>query len=72
MEMTPTSAYSMAVAGILSAGHSLDEDAARIAADPTDIGALVDRTVQPYAVAANAAVLRAAREADQYLFDAWA
>jgi hypothetical protein len=28
--------------------------------------------VQPYAVAANAAVLRAAREDDRYLFDAWA
>jgi precorrin-6x reductase len=72
MEMTPTSAYSMAVAGILSAGHALDEDAARVAADPTDISALVDSTVQPYAVAANAAALRAARETDQHLFDAWA
>lgn len=66
------SAYSMAVSGILTASHSLDEDAARVAADPTDLTALVDSTVQPYAVAANAAVLRAAHEADQYLFDAWA
>ena len=39
---------------------------------PTDVHALVDATTQPLAVAANAIVLRAAREADRYLFDAWA
>jgi hypothetical protein len=72
MEIRPTNAYSMATAGIVSAGHALNDDAARIARDPTDIEAMVDSTVQPYAVAANATVLRAVRETDRYLFDAWA
>ena len=72
MEIRPTGAYSMATAGIVSAGHSLDNDAARVARDPTDIEALVDSTVQPYAAAANATVLRAVRDTDRYLFDAWA
>ncbi len=72
MQTAPTSAYASAFTGIFTAMHALDEDAARVAADPTDVHALVDATTQPLAVAANAIVLRAAREADRYLFDAWA
>jgi hypothetical protein len=72
MQTAPTSAYSMALSGMFTAMHALDADAAKVAADPTDVHALVDATAQPLAVAANAIVLRAAREADRYLFDAWA
>jgi hypothetical protein len=72
MEIRPTSAYAMAVAGVMTAGQMLDDDAARVAADPFDIGALVDSTVQPYAAAANVRVLEAARDMDRSLFDAYA
>ncbi len=72
MQTAPTSAYASALSGIFTAMHALDADAAKVAADPTDVHALVDATTQPLAVAANAIVLRAAREADRYLFDAWA
>jgi hypothetical protein len=72
MQTPPPNAYSSALSGIFTAMHALDTDAAKVAADPTDVHALVDATTQPLAVAANAIVLRAAREADRYLFDAWA
>jgi len=72
MQTAPPSAYTSALTGIFTAMHALDADAAKVAADPTDVHALVDATTQPLAVAANAIVLRAAREADRYLFDAWA
>jgi hypothetical protein len=72
MQTAPTSAYSMALSGMFTAMHALDADAAKVAADPTDVEALVDATTQPLAVAANAIVLCAAREADRYLFEAWA
>jgi hypothetical protein len=72
MQTPPPSAYASALSGIFTAMHALDADAAKVAADPTDVHALVDATTQPLAVAANAIVLRAAHEADRYLFDAWA
>ena len=72
MEIRPTSAYTMAIAGILTAGQALDGDAAQVADDPFDIDALVDSTVQPYAAAANVKVLDAARDMDRSLFDAYA
>jgi hypothetical protein len=53
MQTAPTSAYASAFTGIFTAMHALDADAAKVAADPTDVHALVDATTQPLAVAGH-------------------
>ena len=70
MQIGPAS--SSALAGILAAQRRLDEDADRIAQDPFDVDAIVESTLQPLAVKANAQVLRASDESTGALFDALA
>jgi hypothetical protein len=72
MQISPSSASSSALSGILAAQRRLDEDADRIAQDPFDVDALVESTWQPLAVQANAQMLQASDESTGALFDALA
>jgi hypothetical protein len=72
MQVQPTSAFSSAAGGIVSAERRLDRDAEAIAQDPFDVDALVDGQLAPVAVQANAAMFRAADEASQSLIDTYA
>jgi hypothetical protein len=65
-------AFSSAAGGMLTAQRRLDQDAQAIAADPFNVDALVDSSLAPLAVQANASVFRAADQASRSLFDAYA
>ena len=69
MNVSRTDAQASALAGMSSARARMNDDASAIAADPSDIDAIVDLSVAGYAFKANAVVLRESNRSLQFLVD---
>jgi hypothetical protein len=69
MNVSRTDAQTSALGGLSSARARMDDDASAIAADPSDIDAIVDLSMAEYAFKVNAVVLRESNRSLQSLVD---